>query len=552
MVWEIPEKKPVPIQAALDMTQMERWDWIAETYSLGSKIDLQGRLSKDELDRLAWLGLNDLFFMCTVICGYNKFGLTGLHFDLCAFLDGGARAVEAGDEWHGMVNLPREHYKTTASIARSVQRVATDPDACQLIASATLGQAHATSKAIRKTIENNEIFRRLYPYVIPDPEDWSAGQFSVLPRNRNLPERRESTVMSRSVGSSLEGYHFEALTSDDLVTKKNYNSDPGRVEVKEFYQHVQALLNKGGEEVINGTRFGDDDLYGWMMGEENETDIHVLFRAVQFKDENGEMQFEFPEEWDDKRLAGKVALMGPTNVSCQYFNDPLPLENRKFTEDSFRYRKHQPKDMTFYCGIDPTTGEGEDDCGIVVGGVSEDGTTTIVDELTDRWGPTAMIEQVAMLNEEYMFAEVRVETYGFQKTLIAAFEEWQEENGIVFPVVGESASKASKIVRIVNTVQPLYDRGRVYHMPHLRGGKLEWQLQRLGATKVNHLADALYNLLLSTVDMGYQGEGTCETKEPASVGERLAAGLPVSNDELAAYGPGVAEHSMMVRKDDYL
>ncbi len=530
-----------------------------EMYGLAHVGDMRGNISKGDIDYISWLGLQDLYFFGAVILGYGRFGLTGFHFEMCDFIEGGVAQSRAGTEWHGFNNVPREHFKTTFAITRGVQRIAEDPDGCQLITSATLKQAVATSQAMKWHIEKNEVFQRFYPYVIPDGTQWKLEEWRIMPRSKGKPRRRESTVMSIPVGGTPEGFHFEWLTQDDLVTRKNSRSRTRQEEVIEFFQLSQALLNEGGEELINGTRFEDDDLYGWLEDEENETAVVTFKRAVEETDEEtGESHFIFPEEWNDERLNNKRKNMNLSNFFCQYYNDPMPTELQQFRPDFFHYFKKASGEWSIYIGCDPTTGMAKDNrgdkCGIVLGGMDDARTFHVMETITELWREQQIIICLDELNAEYNVIATRIETYGQAKSMLGAIEVFQEESGRFWPVEGSSGSKESKVPRIIGLLQPLYERRKIFHQSHMRGGRLEYQLTRLGVTGVNDLADALYQMISAALEGGYWGSHDI-VAVPKNLREKVLAGHPLNADERVRFAPTIQTAHILHddgEGDDYL
>lgn len=529
-------------------------------YSLQHVTDLRGRISKADLDYIAWLGLQDLYFMSAIILGYGRLGLTGFHFEMCDFVEQGAVQSREGTEWHGFNNVPREHFKTTiTAVSRGIQRIAENPDGCQLITSATKKQSSATSMAMKWHIESNEVFQRIYPYVIPDMSQWAVDEWRVMPRTKGKPRRREATVMSIPVGGTPEGFHFEWLTQDDLVTRKNSRSRTMQEGVIEFFQLSQALLNEGGEEIINGTRFEDDDLYGWISSEHSETSVETFKRAVEEEDEEtGEMHFIFPEEWNRDRVNDRRRNMSTSNFFCQYYNDPMPEELQKFKPDFFTYFKNVDELVTYYLGCDSSTGMAKDNrgdkCGIVLVAMDAGRCFFVVEEITEMWRQQQIIDCLDALNQEYAIVGTRCETYGQAKSILGAIEAFQDETGRYWIAEGSDGSKEQKVSRIVGLLQPLYERKRIRHQNHLKGGRLEYQLMRLGVSQVNDLADALYQAISSALAGGYWGPDEVQ-QEPDTLHEKALAGFELSHDERIRFAPTMPTRHVIEgdgREDDYL
>ena len=740
--------------------------------------------------------------MTTVILGYARPTLTGLHYDVCDFIEEGSEKAAAGEEWHGLLLLPREHFKTTFSMARALQFIAQDPNKCQLILSAVNKQAKATTAVLKATIENNAIFQKLYPYVVPDRRQWRGDEFNVMPYKMSLGERatrRDPTVMSVGLGGTSESFHFDRIAVDDPSTKKNSESRTLANKVIAGYQLAQPLLNRGGEELITATRFADYDVVGWIEGAENETTVEVFQRKAVIEEEldaagneTGKRIFIFPDEWNEERLrqkkanmqvkafycspAGSSVLMadfstkpiedvavgdsvlgferkgrekgkyvsskvvargqrqafvqkidlqsgnavyctpdhrwytgyynakgkaaysqagtkspklrslipGPepieaipeehipiamwlggmfdgegslhsTGVSisqseehnpdvvarirlalrtlgfewseyvvdknkretlsfyikgggrditkflqwckparikqllehlqkhppliagqsqkdkieaiditgyedvysiqtetgnyiasgylsanCQYHNKTMPDELMQFKEEFFTYYDELPDNICYYIGWDPSPGMGGDKPAIIAGGLDVDGNIYISHAITKMMREQQQIVTIAELNAELRPVTTYMEAYGFAKSVIANVEDYQEDTGIYWRIDGLSSSKQSKESRVIGLLQPMYEKGKIKHHKTLKGSELEYQLMHFGVAIADDLPDALYCMVMASLDNGYWGPKELANADPRTPEEKLLAGKDLSAEERLVFAPTVA------------
>jgi len=549
------ERVVVPVEEALQMTPEEKWNFILDMYGLRGREDLLRKSKRDE--EWAELGLRDLFFMTVVILGYGRATLTGLHYEMCEFIEQGAERSRQGEEWHGLVEVPREHFKTTfCVIGRGLQRIAEDPDKCQLITSAVHRQARDTSTAMKWHIEHNGIYQRLYPYIVPDRDQFTGEAWRVESRKRSRTPRREPTVMSIGVGGTGESYHFDWISQDDLVTRRNSESRLVQDGVVDFYQQNQALLNKGGEEITTGTRFNDYDLYGWMRSEENKTRIEIFHREVEQQvDEGSErMYFIFPDEWDPERLAEKRSKMRLTTFYCQYYNNPLPDELIKFGEDYFTHYRELPDNICYTIGWDPSPGMGGDKSALVVVAYNDVGDFYVEEALTGMWREQEQIKGADELNQKYHAVLTLVETYGYAKTILTSVATFQEEQASIrgaeayWMIEGEGGDKRSKPHRVLTLLQPLYERRRIKHHVSLKGSELEYQLNRFGVAEADDLPDALYYAILAAAKSGYIGPADQPKPPPQTPSEKLRAGIELTADERITVGPTIETRGAYDRK----
>ena len=151
------------------------------------------------------------------------------------------------------------------------------------------------------------------------------------------------------------------------------------------------------------------------------------------------------------------------------------------------------------------------------------------------------------LNLKYGPLATRIETYGPQKAILGSIWTYLEEKGRNWVVEPGDGSQASKPVRIISLLQPLYERRRIKHHISLKGGQLERQLLRFGVMSADDLPDALYNMVMSAQDGGYAGASPMH-HEPKTVKEKLEMGVELSVDERAHSAPTVKTMANYGRK----
>ena len=75
-------------------------------------------------------------------------------------------------------------------------------------------------------------------------------------------KRREPTIMSRGVTSSVSGFHFEVFHGDDVVETRNSGSEEQCISVRKKYGITRKILRTFGYTNLLGTRYHESDLYG--------------------------------------------------------------------------------------------------------------------------------------------------------------------------------------------------------------------------------------------------------------------------------------------------
>ncbi len=103
---------------------------------------------------------------------------------------------------------------------------------------------------------------------------WRRNRFNVA----GAPGGRlEASLQHFGVDKPATGGHYDLVILDDLVNHINSSSPDGIAKVKACFRQVSPLLVNGGQLIVLGTRYADDDLYGWILRE-----MADVFRVVTF------------------------------------------------------------------------------------------------------------------------------------------------------------------------------------------------------------------------------------------------------------------------------
>lgn len=137
---------------------------------------------------------------------------------------------------HGLVELPRDHGKSTQVAARLVWELGHNPGLRIQIVCATEALAAERGRFVRRAIEANPLVRKVFPNLVPD-QPWSDTRLTVA---------RPSDVIGPSltavgVGSGSTGARADLLVCDDIVDVKAIASRAERDRVKDHFRN--NLLN---------------------------------------------------------------------------------------------------------------------------------------------------------------------------------------------------------------------------------------------------------------------------------------------------------------------
>jgi phage terminase large subunit-like protein len=220
-----------------------------------------------------------------------------VHRELQAFLSDHRRAL---------VELPRDHGKSTQVCARIAWELGRDPSLRVIIVCASGALAVARGRFVREAIESNPLVRDLFPHLTP-AAPWSDTHLTVV---------RPASVIGPSltaigIGGASTGSRADLLVCDDIVDVKAIASRAERDRVKDhFKENLMNLLEPDGRFWGLCTPWHQDDL----NAELKRTGTYPLFR----KSVEGDLEPVWPEKWPRSALAARKAEIGEVPFSRGY------------------------------------------------------------------------------------------------------------------------------------------------------------------------------------------------------------------------------------------
>lgn len=192
-------------------------------------------------------------FFCVAVC---KYVVTPFHARMIA-------------HWmttnHGMVLAPRGSGKSLIlDVAYCLWRIINNPDIRICISSKSGPQAKSFLQLIKQHIENNQDFITLFGDLKGDT--WNEDEILIKTRTKIL---KEPTIITKSVGSGIPGFHFDLIIADDLCDLENTATELQRQKMRDwFYIVLEPTLEPSGELRVIGTRYNAADIYGDFAGSE--------------------------------------------------------------------------------------------------------------------------------------------------------------------------------------------------------------------------------------------------------------------------------------------
>jgi hypothetical protein len=409
------------------------------------------------------------YIMGKAIVGFEDL-VPGIHGDMCRWIERASRRKL------GLV--PRDHLKTSIwTIADTVRRIAVDCNTRMLIGNETATNAAHFLRRIQAVFERSEIFRWLFPEIIPDTSKtkWSETEM-LVPRTQDFPE---STVEAMGVGGAVVSRHYTHIKLDDLVGKEASESVDVMKKTIDWYLYTESLLVRPTDPIdVYGTTWTFKDLYSWIQ--EHELDVDFFHRKAI--DKRGRVLW--PERFPLIELERIRAKIGPFKFSCQYQNEPFDPEHMTFDPGWLRYfeldgwetdqesqsqllriiGQPKPSRVIPVILIDPAISEKDYAArsAVVCAGLDEMERIMVLEVWADRCQPLRMIDKVFEMAERWDPMVVAVEGVAYQRALKGFMEaeclrrrRWLNIREV------RPGSREGKETRI-RGLQPYAERGKLW------------------------------------------------------------------------------------------
>lgn len=303
--------------------------------------------------------VNDLYFLCRCILQTRQDPTPGFkdlyrptHKRITDFL---TKYAVAGQ--HCILLFPRHWIKSyIISCGWGLQRIMKNALSGRresfLFSHAVEPRAIALKGRIKENLLYNDLLKVLLSMTNPevarqliDPKDtaelWTKEEDRIW----------GNTLMTGAIEKTLESTHFNIHIGDDLVVKENSRTSTQLDKVEDWWKLARPLLSPDGIEILVGTRYGFDDLYGRLIEKfiKPEKDYHLkspivelhrgnwhLLQADCWEDQENETGSTFPYLFPEAKLKRLQIEMGD-EFSYQYRNDPIAKGSHKYKRRDFHY-----------------------------------------------------------------------------------------------------------------------------------------------------------------------------------------------------------------------
>ena len=230
------------------------------------------------------------------------------HKEMCDELELCQPHFGSGIQHKELYLAPRKTYKTSLIVAFIIYNILKQPNIRIGLGRATADLANGLLFAVKQKLKNSVILD-VFGDISKNAPIWAADQIVVNTRTRTWPE---PTVSTFGLGTSLTGQHLDLIFGDDFVNETNYTSAAalaaGRITVQSMY----PVLETHGSIVLTGTRWAMNDLYGWIMANDDAIEEEA---AANWK--QGDPEPQLSRQW-------RTFVRGAYNPDgSMFFPDPV-------------------------------------------------------------------------------------------------------------------------------------------------------------------------------------------------------------------------------------
>lgn len=265
---------------------------------------------------------------------------------------------QANDE--GVLLAFRGAAKTIyCNTAYCIWAILKNPDVAILLAADAAEQAKTFLRDVKGHFERNEKLRAIFGDYVSGASKWADNEITV---NKRQKIRKESTITCIGTETVLPGRHFDIIIGDDLVTEDNARTEAQREKLKTFfYKTLMPCLSprmtcggafKGahGRLYVIGTRYHENDLYGWLQ----KNDFEDSTKIIGVLDEHDQSIWEdmFPTARMHKLRTGHLSVF-----ETQYMCVAGKMLGGIFNQDHFEYYEDLPRNAFVWQGVDLAAGQ---------------------------------------------------------------------------------------------------------------------------------------------------------------------------------------------------
>ena len=422
-----------------------------------------------------------------------------VHEKLCDFIQYHIlQAQETNDDVRICITMPRGSLKSTIVTKYLSAWLATrDPNTRILIATNSHTNACKKLEDIKGLYETHQIFRSLFPEVLPTKKQLWTAAAATLPRPMQFPE---ATFEGAGMGTKKTGSHYNVIFEDDTTAPdvSDMREDvtaPSQEDIERaigWHRQANNLLVPKGLRVriIVSTRWADYDLIQHVRENEN-----YLFFDMPSLDEKGEANFTM--FYSKEKLKDIESQIGPYMFSCLYLNRPMDSSKRKFQKEWFKLVKKNdlPPGGYWSIAVDPAISEKNEACETAITKVyhwmGEDKRPYMCwfKDLHAHLNPLETATETLNVACDCLGkVSILIETVAYQQALKFILHDEMIRRGVNFDII-QINSRTSKNLRIEALV-PYFANGRILFLEGGLTPQVESQLVQFPNGRLIDIVDS--------------------------------------------------------------
>lgn len=435
---------------------------------------------------------------------------------------------------HRMVLLPRDHQKSRMAAFYALWQLAKNPCIRILYISSTANLAEKQLKFIKDKLESKK-FRKYWPeHLHPEEgkrERWTNNEIELDHPSRKEQGIRDPSVFTAGLTTSITGMHCDLAILDDVVVHENATTEDGRQKVASQVSLLTSIEGAESEQIVVGTRYHPEDIYGLMQGMEYEdvdeegdvldtVKVYSVFqRAVE---DDGEYLWPRQQRASDGAWFGfnakilnrkKAQYLDKTQFFAQYYNNPNNPEGsgisdgfQYYDRDRLSYDKgywfFNRKRLNVFAAIDFafTVGKRSDYTTIAVVGVDCDKQYYVLDLYRFKTDKISVYyDNILKAHEKWGFRKLRCEVTAAQVVITRDLRDnYIVPNGLGISIDEYRPGRAEgrKEERVTAILEPRYANQQIWHY---KGGNCQILEEELVLERPAH--DDVKDAVASAIDV---------------------------------------------------
>lgn len=162
-----------------------------------------------------------------------------------------------------IICVPRGTFKSTiAAVCYPLWRLVRNPDLRVLIDSELYGNSVTYLRSIKGHMRESKVTKVFGEFRT---KHWNAD--SIVISQRTKVWLKEPSITCGGIGTTKVGQHYDLIIGDDYNSPKNMATLLQQEKVISHYKYNLSILEPQGEYIVIGTRYGENDVIGWLLRE---------------------------------------------------------------------------------------------------------------------------------------------------------------------------------------------------------------------------------------------------------------------------------------------